>query len=88
VRRVGRGIPGLRDAVCRDLGRAGENISAPLAGLYLLVQGRAQSCEPDRTRDAVRRLLRNILFFADDASLVEQVFGRPANSFRGFRFTN
>jgi len=75
VRRVGEGYRAYGTPFAGDLGRAGENISAPLAGLYLLVQGRHNRASRIEPADAVRRLLRNILFFADDASLVEQVFG-------------
>jgi hypothetical protein len=57
-----------------DLGKAGENISAPIAALYLLVQGRHNHASPIGPADAARRLLRNILFFADDACRVEQLF--------------
>ena len=75
VRRVGEGYQAYGTPFAGDLGRAGENISAPLAGLYLLVQGRHNHASQIGPADAARRLLRNILFFADDASLVEQLFG-------------
>ena len=75
VRRVGEGYQAYGTPFAGDLGRAGENISAPLAGLYLLVQGRHNHLSQIGPADAARRLLRNILFFADDASLVEQLFG-------------
>jgi hypothetical protein len=57
-----------------DLGRAGENISAPIAGLYLLEQGRHNHADRIGAADAARRLLRNVLFFADDSGLVEGLF--------------
>ena len=74
VRRVGDGYQAYGTPFAGDLGRAGENISAPIAGLYLLVQGRHNHASRLGPADAARRLLRNILFFADDASLVEQLF--------------
>jgi hypothetical protein len=74
VRRVGEGYEACGTPFAGDLGRAGENISAPLSGLYLLVQGRHNHASPIGPADATRRLLRNILFFSDDAGRVEQLF--------------
>ncbi len=74
VRRVGDCYEACGTPFAGDLGRAGENVSAPLAGLYLLAQGRHNHASPIRPADAARRLLRNILFFADDAGRVEQLF--------------
>jgi len=74
VRRVGERYEACGTPFAGDLGRAGENISAPLAGLYLLVQGRHNHANPIAPADATRRLLRNILFFSDDAGRVEQLF--------------
>jgi hypothetical protein len=74
VRRVGERYEACGTPFAGDLGRAGENISAPLAGLYLLVQGRHNHASPIGPADATRRLLRNILFFSDDAGRVEQLF--------------
>jgi hypothetical protein len=75
VRRVGERYEACGTPFAGDLGKAGENISAPLAGLYLLVQDRHNQARRIGGADAARRLLRNILFFADDASRVEQLFG-------------
>jgi len=74
VRRVADGYHAHGTPFAGDLGRAGENISAPVAGLYLLVQGRHNHAVLLKPAEAARRLLRNILFFADDATLVEQLF--------------
>jgi hypothetical protein len=74
VRRVGDCYEACGTPFAGDLGRAGENVSAPLAGLYLLAQGRHNHASPIGPADAARRLLRNILFFADDAGRVEQLF--------------
>jgi hypothetical protein len=57
-----------------DLGRAGENVQAPVEVLYLLAQGPENSIESLDGAEAVRRLLENILFFAKDSKLVERVF--------------
>jgi hypothetical protein len=74
VRRVGERYEACGTPFAGDLGKAGENISAPLAGLYLLVQGEHNRASRIGGADAARRLLRNILFFADDASRVERLF--------------
>jgi len=57
-----------------ELAEPGENIQAPLAALYLLKQGPQNSIEPLRESEAVRLLLENVLFFANDEHLVAQVF--------------
>ena len=57
-----------------ELGEPGKNISAPIAALYLLdkaPQNRIVSVDP---AEAIRRLMRNILFFAHDPELVRMVF--------------
>lgn len=57
-----------------ELGKPGHNISAPVATLFFLEKGaQNQILELDRA-EAMRRLLRNILFFCEDAELVRQVF--------------
>ncbi len=57
-----------------DLGEAGQNISAPVAALYFLAKGDDNSIESLPPVAAVRLLLRNILFFAEDTQLVKLVF--------------
>ena len=57
-----------------ELGIPGDNVAAPLAALYLLAQGADNRAVPLEGAPAVRRLMRNILFFADDAALVEGLF--------------
>ena len=57
-----------------ELARIGENLRAPLAGLYLLEQGPENRIEKVESAEAARALLRHILFFAEDAELVRQVF--------------
>jgi hypothetical protein len=57
-----------------ELGQPGENVSAPIAGLFLLQKGQANFIEPMDQAEAVRSLLRNILFFAGDEELVKLVF--------------
>lgn len=57
-----------------ELARIGENLQAPLAALYLLAQGAENRIEAISESDAVRELLRHILFFAKDAELVRLLF--------------
>jgi hypothetical protein len=56
-----------------ELAKAGENCSATIAGLFFLEKGPLNQIEEISSAEAVRRLMRNILFFAEDASLVEKV---------------
>ena len=57
-----------------ELGKAGENIHAPLGALYFLEQASGNRIGQLGRAEALRMLLRNILFFAQDPKLVEQVF--------------
>jgi len=57
-----------------ELAKLGENIQAPIDSLYLLKQGSENRIKPVDTVEATRALLSNILFFAEDAALVRQVF--------------
>jgi hypothetical protein len=56
-----------------ELARAGENCTAPIAALFFLEQGPENRIDHLSSAEAVRRLLRNILFFAEDRALVEQL---------------
>lgn len=57
-----------------ELGKPGKNVSAPIAALYLLAKAPGNSIEPMAAPDAIRRLMRNVLFFARDPDLVRLVF--------------
>jgi hypothetical protein len=56
-----------------ELARSGENTKAPIAGLFFLEQGPENRIDEIPAADAVRRLMRNILFFAEDPRLVERL---------------
>lgn len=56
-----------------ELARAGENCSAPVSALFFLEKGPANRIEEISPAEAVRRSMRNILFFADDRELVEKL---------------
>lgn len=57
-----------------ELAKLGENISAPIAALYLLAKGDENRIEPIASVEAIRSLLANMLFFADDPELVQLAF--------------
>jgi hypothetical protein len=57
-----------------ELGRNGENVSAPVEKLFFLVQASHNGETCVGRAEAVSKLLRNILFFSMENSLVEQKF--------------
>ena len=57
-----------------ELARSGENCLAPVAALFFLEQGPENRIQELSSAEAVRRLMRNILFFAEDYTLVEKLF--------------
>lgn len=74
VRKCAEGFAAFGTPFAGELAKFGENVSAPIAGLYLLEQGSANRSEPIRASDSVRAVLANILFFAEDHELVRSVF--------------
>ena len=57
-----------------ELAKLGENVSAPVAALYLLAQGPENRIDPVAPGEAARSLLANVLFFAEDEELVRAEF--------------
>jgi hypothetical protein len=57
-----------------ELARVGTNCSAPAASLFFLQKGAENRIERVPVHEALQLLLRNILFFANDSSLVNLVF--------------
>lgn len=57
-----------------ELGRGGENLSAPLTTFYLLEKGPRITIEALAEADAVSGVLQNVLFFAEDPLSVAGVF--------------
>jgi hypothetical protein len=57
-----------------ELARVGENVSAPIKAVFLLEKGLENRIAPVSQGEAVRSLLRHVLFFADDSALVNEVF--------------
>jgi hypothetical protein len=74
VRREGNRYLAYGTPFAGELARPGENCSGPLSALFLLEKGLQNSIEPISPTEAIQRLMRNILFFADDAELVKLVF--------------
>jgi hypothetical protein len=74
VRKQAEGFAAFGTPFAGELAKSGENVSAPIAGLYLLVQGPRNRIDPMDAPEAVRAVLANMLFFADDPELVRSVF--------------
>ena len=56
-----------------ELARAGENCTAPVSALFFLEQGPENRADELTSAEAVRRLMRNVLFFGEDHGLVEKL---------------
>jgi hypothetical protein len=74
VRRDDGGYAAHGTPFAGELARSGENVSAPLAAIYLLEKGPANRIDPVDPARAARAILANVLFFAEDAELVQAVF--------------
>ena len=57
-----------------ELAKAGENCTAPVSALFFLEKGSENRVDELSAAEAVRRLMRNILFFAEDRGLTEKLF--------------
>jgi hypothetical protein len=57
-----------------ELAKADENCTAPVSALFFLEKGAENRVDELSSAEAVRRLMRNILFFAEDRGLVEKLF--------------
>ena len=57
-----------------ELARIGQKVRAPLETLFLLKQGPENLIEPVSEGQAVRELMRHVLFFAHDEELVGMIF--------------
>jgi hypothetical protein len=62
-----------------DLARAGDNVRRPLRAVHFLERSRRHERVALTPRDALVRLLPNVLFFARDADLVAQVLAIAAD---------
>jgi hypothetical protein len=75
VRRIGGEYVAFGTPFAGEMGDLGEPLRAPVAALFHLGRSTENRHEPLATADAVRTLLRNILFFANDRRLVDDVLG-------------
>jgi hypothetical protein len=73
VRPDGVGYSAYGTPFSGELAKAGENTSAPISALFFLEKGPENRVDELPAAEAVRRLMRNILFFAEDRNLVEQL---------------
>jgi len=74
VRKLDPGYVAFGTPFTGELAKLGENISAPIAALYLLAQGAENRIDPIAPGEAARSLLANMLFFAEDEQLVQAAF--------------
>src|SRR5215472_1571857 len=74
VRRHGEDYVAFGTPFTGELAKFGENVSAPIATLYLLVKGKENKIDSVPAGEAVRSLLSNLLFFAKDQELVQATF--------------
>ncbi len=74
VRKSDNGYTAFGTPFTGELARLGENVSAPVSALYLLAKGSRNEIEPIAPGEATRGLLANLLFFAEDAELVQATF--------------
>jgi hypothetical protein len=66
-----------------ELAKAGENRTAPVSALFFLEKGPENRIDEISPAEAVRRLMRNILFFADDRELVEKLLATACDFVAG-----
>lgn len=62
-----------------DLARAGEDRAAPLHAIYFLHHGSRHAVEAIKPRQALERLLPNVVFFAREADLTARVLSIAAD---------
>ena len=73
VRPNGDGYAAFGTPFAGELAKPGENCTAPVAALFFLEQGPENRVDEIPSAEALRRLMRNILFFAEDRGLVEKL---------------
>jgi len=62
-----------------DFGRAGEDRAAPLVGIHFLHHSSRHTIEAVKPRQALERLLPNVVFFAREVDLTERVLNIAAD---------
>jgi hypothetical protein len=73
VRPSANGYAAFGTPFAGELARPGENCTAPISALFFLEQGPENRMDDLSPSQAVQRLMRNILFFAEDKVLVEKL---------------
>jgi hypothetical protein len=73
VRRNKNGYRAYGTPFAGELARAGANASAPVQRVCLLKQSRENRLRPVKHGEAIRALMRHVLFFAQDDALVERI---------------
>jgi len=79
IRPDGNGFRAFGTPFAGELATLGENVSAPVSTLFFLEKGEENRVENVSKDQAMRSLLRNILFFAEDSELVNLVFQSACN---------
>lgn len=74
VRKRDNGYVAFGTPFTGELAKLGENVSAPVAALYLLAKGSENRIDTIEAGEAARSLLANLLFFAEDEELVQATF--------------
>jgi hypothetical protein len=73
VRRIDNGYRAYGTPFAGELARPGANATAPVQQVCLLKQGPQNRLRAVRRSEAIRALMRHVLFFAQDHELVERV---------------
>jgi len=58
----------------KETAAPGHNINAPIGYVYILAQGPENRIDTVDSGEAIRKLMRNVLFFSQDAELTNMVF--------------
>jgi hypothetical protein len=74
VRKQGDGYVAFGTPFTGELAKVGENVSAPIAAIYMLAKGPENRIDPIPPAEAARSILANMLFFAEDEELVQRTF--------------
>ena len=74
VRRHDHGYLAFGTPFTGELAKIGENVSAPIATLFLLAKGSENRIDPVAPAEAARAVLANMLFFAEGETLVQSAF--------------
>ena len=74
IRRMGDGYFACGTPFSGELQQSGENCSAPIRSSFFLKHGPENKIEVVPQAEALRKLMRNILFFAEDQELVGRIF--------------